>query len=317
MHWQTVKESIIAPCYYRLMKILRIQQHLPFTAEGQAAAEVIYETLKSGRPCMICRFGATEVRLVEGRLNRHLPLPLKLWKALTLHHWDFPAPLRALMLGSMGFYPDSDAAFERFADLIIQDAKDIDVLASWRREEFAAAPHWRSFERIPFTDLEPYYHSPAWSRALAGKKVLVIHPFAKTIRSQYAKREKLFADPTVLPEFELMTYVPVFRMLNADDGRFPDWFAALDFMKGEIDQLDFDVALVAAGPFGFPLAAHIKRSGRQAVHMGGILQILFGISGARWDRVAECRRLYNEHWCRPSSAETPPTAKTLEGGCYW
>lgn len=48
-------------------------------------------------------------------------------------------------------------------------------------------------------------------------------------------------------------------------------------MKDEIDKRDYDIALIGCGAYGFPLAAHIKRSGKKAVHLGGALQLLFGI----------------------------------------
>lgn len=48
-------------------------------------------------------------------------------------------------------------------------------------------------------------------------------------------------------------------------------------MKDEIDKQDYDIALIGCGAYGFPLAAHIKRSGKKAIHLGGALQLLFGI----------------------------------------
>ena len=50
-------------------------------------------------------------------------------------------------------------------------------------------------------------------------------------------------------------------------------------MKSQMDQTDYDIALIGCGAYGFPLAAHAKRMGKQAIHMGGSLQLLFGIRG--------------------------------------
>jgi hypothetical protein len=61
------------------------------------------------------------------------------------------------------------------------------------------------------------------------------------------------------------------------------------------------------------LAAHIKRMGKKAVHLGGSTQFMFGITGKRW----EGNPFINEHWVRPSLEETPAKAALVEGGCYW
>ena len=47
---------------------------------------------------------------------------------------------------------------------------------------------------------------------------------------------------------------------------------------GEIEALrgDFDVALIAAGSYGMPLAAAIKRMGKGAIYVGGGLQVAHG-----------------------------------------
>ena len=49
-----------------------------------------------------------------------------------------------------------------------------------------------------------------------------------------------------------------------------------------MDTTDYDVVLIGAGAFSLPLVAHAKRRGKVGIHMGGSLQILFGILGKRW-----------------------------------
>lgn len=157
-----------------------------------------------------------------------------------------------------------------------------------------------------------------WTRALKGKKVLVIHPFAQTIEKQYAKREYLFpSNPDILPEFELHTIKAVQTIAGRSDERFATWFDALDWMKSEVDKVDFDVALIGCGAYGFPLASYCKNIGKIAVHIGGDLQMLFGILGARWEKYEITKRLVNEYWVRPSENETPKSANVVEDGCYW
>jgi hypothetical protein len=157
-----------------------------------------------------------------------------------------------------------------------------------------------------------------WAEVLAGKRVLVIHPFSHTIERQYReKREYLFEDQRVMPEIKSLETTKTVQTIAGEKSEFVDWFAALDSMNGAIDPTDFDVAIIGCGAYGFPLAAHVKRMGKKAVHMGGATQILFGIKGKRWDDHPQIVPLYNEHWVRPAPEDVPQQANKVEGGCYW
>ena len=149
-----------------------------------------------------------------------------------------------------------------------------------------------------------------------GKKVLVIHPFVKSIQQQYNRHEKLFKNPKVLPKFELKCIKAV-QSIAGNTVEFQDWFEALDSMKKQINKTDFDIAIIGAGAYGFPLAAHIKRIGKKAVHMGGMTQMLFGIKGNRWEGEKKYQHLFNEYWIKPSKNETPQNKDVVENATYW
>ncbi len=98
-----------------------------------------------------------------------------------------------------------------------------------------------------------------------------------------------------------------------------DWFEALDYMKEEIEKKKFDVCILGFGAYGFPLAAHVKRMGKKAIHLGGVTQMLFGIKGKRWEDYSfyPYTNLFSEHWVRPSDKERPDNALKVENACYW
>ena len=98
---------------------------------------------------------------------------------------------------------------------------------------------------------------------------------------------------------------------------FNDWFEALDYMKEQIIQKDFDIAIIGCGAYGFPLAAYVKALGKKAIVMAGATQLLFGIKGKRWDNNPMINRFYNDYWVRPTIAEKPNAADSVENGCYW
>ena len=204
---------------------------------------------------------------------------------------------------------------------MLEDLKEVDVLGSWLKDERLFDKCLINVKKLNLELLSPYFSGEPWSKALTGKKVLVVHPFAEQIEMQYIKREMLFRNPDILPEFQLSTIKAV-QSLGGDCDDFPDWFAALDYMKAEIDKSDYDICLIGAGAYGFPLAAHIKRMGKKAVHLGGSLQLLFGIKGKRWEdpnynAQYNYASLMNIHWIYPDKESRPKNADKVEGACYW
>lgn len=288
-------------------------------ATGRAANELIRARLSTGAPTMIARFGAGELEAV----SRHLAITEgSRWRAwaryvrgVTPPPWWDAAFLDAMELHT-GFYPATPTALARYAAMTLADMQQVDVLGSWLPGERAMVHRGLTAARVPLPDLEPYFHESPWTQALRGRTVVVIHPLSDLIRQQYARRTSLFRDPDVLPDFELRTLSAVVSNAGARPA-FPDWFAALDAMVELLEAMPFDVAIIGAGSYGFPLAAAVKRMGRQAVHLGGATQILFGIRGKRWDSLPEFQRLFTDAWVRPSEADRPPRWRDIEGGCYW
>ena len=116
----------------------------------------------------------------------------------------------------------------------------------------------------------------------SGKKVLVIHPFEDSIKKQYEKNrthifERIYDADDILPEFELITLKAVQTLAGEHDSRFATWFEALNWMIEQCKKIEFDVAIIGCGAYGFPLAAELKRMGKTAIHLGGATQIVFGI----------------------------------------
>ena len=115
----------------------------------------------------------------------------------------------------------------------------------------------------------------------------------------------------------MLTYRPfVTQGGNAKDSPYGSWFETLDRMIDEIGSLDFDVAVIGAGAYGMPIAAAVKRLGKVAVHVGGAVQVYFGIKGGRWDADRVGRIYYNDAWTRPFSTDVSAGMETVERGCY-
>lgn len=120
----------------------------------------------------------------------------------------------------------------------------------------------RNSQFIALRLLEPFWSKQPWTKALENKKILVIHPFAEAISKQYNQREVLFNNPTMLPQFKDFHVIKAVQSLGGDDKRFSDWFEALDWMKNEMDKIDYEICLIGCGAYGFPLAAYAKNKGK-------------------------------------------------------
>lgn len=298
-------------CGRRIAYKLGEKEYLPSgSLSREAFNEYLFERISSGEPFMVARFGSQEARATA-------------WALGVERGYDraIPRYVQGRMALGPGFFPADDEHIRHFGRVMVESAKKLDALAYWDSfmqqyllEEICPAGIVASF----LENLEPYRNQKApWSRALKGRKVLVVHPFAATIEDQYRNRELLFGSADVLPAFHLETLVPPQTIAGTRDPRFADWFQALDYLKTETDRIDFDIAIIGCGAYGFPLAAHIKETGHQAVHLGGATQMLFGIKGKRWDLKPISKELYNDYWVRPSVGERPSNAKIVEDGCYW
>ena len=287
-------------------------------------SDMIYELLSSDRPCMIARFGANELNAIINYLcvTSDTHSIIKYIKGKQFDWWWNNHIMRS-MQNNAGFYPANAENMQCFGELMINDSKYVDVLGSWQKNEFYLNRYLpKNIVKVDRDNINPFFSKRPWTKYLKGKKVLVIHPFAKSIEKQYLRRDKLFSNPDILPEFELKTIQAV-QSIGGICSEFYDWFEALSWMKSEMDKTDYEVCLIGCGAYGFPLAAYAKRCGKQAIHLGGSLQLYFGIKGKRWegkgykDGPNDYSKLFNKYWIRPSAEETPAVSKNIENNCYW
>ena len=268
-------------------------------------SEWLYNKIVEGQPFMAGRFGLSELLAMRAF---ECNVPDKKKKAL-----------EQLCLWS-GFFPNCESMGKRFLEQMTSACYEVDFLAvgyQAMEDYFIKKFMNRDIVLAEFRCFEPWYDGKPWTRALKGKKVLVIHPFAETINKQMVYREKIFPETEILPDCEVLTLKAVQTVAGQVDERFATWFDALDYMYNEAMGFEFDIALIGCGAYGFPLAAKIKKAGKQAIHMGGMLQVLFGIKGKRWDDDPIVSKLYNDCWVRPSENEKPRKSSAVENGCYW
>ena len=278
---------------------------------GQQGQDRIGELLAGGGPLLVSRLGGVELSCLRFYLEKRRRAQK-----------PYGAKLRFALSNNAGYFPVDDQAIDAFARMFLDQVRQVDVMGVWfnQYENVICNAYCGAAELVDFDCLEPFRFANPWSARLAGKRVLVVHPFVESITRQYQeKRALLFPSSQVLPEFELKTIRAVQSIAGTKVG-FATWFEAYDHMCQEMAQVDFDICIIGAGAYGLPLAAFAKSLGKQAIHMGGSTQLLFGIKGRRWEEHEHAQStatLFNEHWVRPLESETPAHKEKVDKGCYW
>lgn len=294
------------------------------------ASMMIYSLLASDKPCMIARFGSTELLALVNYLGvnskKH---SISDYIRGRQPEWWWNKNVMNQMQQWSGFFPPTPKNMQKFGDMMMEDMKELDLLGCWVDNEAWFTDKLETVKSVHLRLLEPFWAKIPWTKCLKAKRVVVVHPFKEDILMQYNNhRSQLFSNPDVLPEFASLRVIRAVQSLGGENNGFKDWFEALQWMKDEIDKEDYDVCLIGCGAYGFPLAAHVKRRGKQAIHLGGALQLLFGIKGKRWEEpnygvnewsipYGSYTALMNQYWIRPGNTGKPQNAQQVEGGCYW
>ena len=302
---------------------------VPFERECDAdvCSQLISELIDGDNPGMVARFGSTELMCMMNYWGiKHRPSLVSYLLGNGFEWWWTPNCLKQIEQWS-GFFPAEEQYLNRFCELMIESSRSVDILVSWQNNERYFEHCLTSSKKIQGLFLDPFWATKPWTSRLKGKKVLVIHPFANLIKKQYIeKRTVLFENSDILPEFEI-SIIKAVQSLGGENNGFNTWFDALQWMESEMDKIDYDVALIGCGAYGFPLAAYAKSKGKKAIHVGGSLQLIFGIKGKRWEdpmygakelgRQGLYPSLFNRNWVYPGEEGKPKNADKVEGACYW
>jgi hypothetical protein len=294
--------------------------------DPEFANKIIYDLLCADKPCMIGRFGSNEIETTVFTRNRlFYKFDLLNYARGKSDIWWYPENTINRMYYNAGFFSPYTEQLDKFGEEMMKAMPLLDVLGSWCKEEGYFIDKLSNATFIDLELLNPLWGSDTipWTLALEGKNVLVVHPFAETIQAQYAQRKNIHKDPRILPDFSLKTIKAVQSITGQKPNAFSTWFDALRFMEEEIYKHDYEICIIGCGAYGLLLAAHCKRMGKKAIHLGGATQLLFGIKGKRWEDPSygfngtNYISFITSYWVRPNINETPKESHEIEGGCYW
>jgi hypothetical protein len=181
-------------------------------------------------------------------------------------------------------------------------------------------------KQLDLLSLEPYYtKDKEYSLLMTNGPIAVISPFAKSIKQQWEKRDKLFPGHMWSKEQKIIPIQAFYGpYLNRFGGlSYPTEvlskgpLAAVDYYVNEVKKSGAKYCFVGITAIAILIVAELKKSGIIAIHTGGATQIMFGVKGMRWKQMDFFRKLFNDEWVDPLSEETPTEAKRVEGGCFW
>lgn len=266
------------------------------------------EKLRSNTPFCAGKFGSTEcVAMALWSLGREIPANLE-------QGMKYVAGMTPL-----NFLGD-------YTEYTIKQSHAVDFIAPWnhgknRGEELLyskmQSENWTNCE-LRF--LDPLVIDDPWSRDLAGKRVLVLTPFADSASDQLDNHESWDTTQMLASDADY-TFLKTRYSIHADDNGYDNYMHELYRLTADVQSYDFDVALIGCGSIGFPLAMWIKNNLKKtAIHTGGATQLIFGLIGGRWESSLDHLEHFNEHWIRPYEHEHPSNKDkfvSTEGPCYF
>jgi hypothetical protein len=248
----------------------------------------------------------------------------------SLLHWALKVPIPTPLLGrrfvhfsalsysetNAGLKPRNRESYRSYAALLKQAVASSDLLAVWRllgEKDLIKACQASPIYTGLFS-LGPFFTHLPWTALLEGKRVFIVSPFLNTIKSQLHKREQIWPGRALLPPMQVEGYSFPYLVSASTSVSWQEVYT--DVVK-VMSKTNFEVALFGCGALGLPLAATAKQLGRQGIHLGGLLQLIFGIRGGQFDLDPAYAALITPAWVRPSGDEIPPEAAQIENGMYW
>lgn len=244
----------------------------------------------------------------------------------------YEATLRYHCERQTGIFPTDRDFLRRFAAAYAEHVRSLDVIGLFGGPQEPLLRDWHRIpgRGLPYRLMEPDMSSPdrperCYLPLLADQRLLIVTPCARllaarcdkeTFEATWAKTGKRWFAPAAVAAVEF----PYGYVTETEThARFGDVLRLYEHVCAEIARHEFDVALIAAGALGIPLAAFVKSQGRIGLSLGGHLQVIFGVRGRRWlDDPFYRNHVMNAAWIDMPEAYRPRAAATLtDGGAYW
>lgn len=230
-----------------------------------------------------------------------------------------------------GVFPSSPEFLNIFADFFLEKIRQLNILGlmNGKNESELMSSLQIEVDLTYFQNMEPDRSIPektslCYLPFFEGKKILIISPYAEFITSRakaeiyesvWGSVEKKWFKPLSIDSLNIP-----YSYITATETRklYRDSIELYNAICSQISEYDFDIGLIGAGALGMPLATHIKSMGKIGLSLGGHLQVIFGVAGARWHRDPEWQKYINPTWVNLPASYQPMNKNDLtDQGAYW
>lgn len=160
----------------------------------------------------------------------------------------------------------------------------------------------------------PYVEDPKYYIDLLDEietqEINVISYFKNDIESQLKNMNKIW-NKNINKKFIIHKSQNTIKGNEVDSG----WTETFEKLCDSLGNVKNKLFFVSCGCYGLPVCDYIKTNGGKAIYIGGIMQLLFGLRGKRWDDRNEVKKHFNKFWKYP--IEKPKGFNRVEDGCYW
>lgn len=272
--------------------------------------DIVCNYIKQSKPFMMARVGNTELWIVKQYLEKRLNL--------VNEYSDFW--LKYLFETSGFFAKDNNIKdVDKFAIEHIEAIKNCDFNLCYGNDELAEGlnmvlKYFQNNNGLNFDwDKLTNPFDNKWFYCLMNKKILVISPYSESIKQQIKNIDNLFESK--YPNMSIITYQCLETQLNNNLG-YNSFFNALEKMKVDINKIDFDIAFICAGAYGYLLADYIKKIGKSSIELCSYVPNWFGIKIKRYCTNINVNKYWNNNWIFPIEKPIKDSEK-IEDGCYW
>jgi hypothetical protein len=272
-------------------------------SDSELANNFLNDKLNDQRAFFISRLGYSELDYVS-KLNKGPKLFTRLNQLKSFIKSPYSQYLRRNFLNSIGpaieeTYKNCDFHFYETADHIVSAEYYLNNKIGANRI------------LLPQDIILPVMFKNPWINSLRGKRVLVVSPFVDDFQLQLNHYENIWpSNKAMAPAYTFLKYKMPFY--------FDNWKPALIAAKENISKINFDIALIGAGPISNLLGLYIRDSlKKKALNIGGALQLYYGILGQRWIDSGLVDEFINHNWRRPSTSPPKAAYRKADNIAYW
>jgi hypothetical protein len=275
-------------------------------------------------------FGVGKIGFSEQCMLGYLPflssnvnqLQIKAYESVLRYHCEV----------QFGVFPTKTEFLQKFANFYCNHVLQVDVLGIFQanQEMDIIKKNKLQSKLIPYQQTEPdrsipYIAENCYLPYFRGKNILFISPFAELLKSRctmdifervWSRIDKTWFFPKNINGIEIPYSIKNSKKTIKD---YVDSISLYDYVCSQISKQEFDIALIGAGALSLPIVSYVKSLGKIGISLGGHLQVLFGVKGARWANDEYWKNNYfNEHWIDMPDKYHPIDKNNFsDRGAYW